>query len=420
MAESSRSLICSNGHTWAGLAGLERSCPECGADGRPVDDCDPDVPAVSESAPKHGLWSLMQRSERAALADSRSDLTEAEPPLSSASAETPSDPALSSPAETVSVDSSRKEPHRLRRDSEFQRRLWYRRCVLAISLAALSLPLSLLTLRENVWLGGPAAVAGLLALLLASITQSDLRRLKIGGIWRWLPAVAMVAGVTGIFAGPLWLNPIGERQRLQAVRDGTRQRLKTIGEALNAFHDRHGHFPAGSKTVIARSGSETPLHSWMTALLPFVGEEALAVRIDPNKAWDDPVHEAVMTQPVQAFQIPGLAHEPSLRGFASTRFSGVGGPEALFNRNVEVQREQIRDGLSQTLAAGEISRLLPAWGEPDNWRQIGIGLNQEASGFGNSAGTGAHFLMMDGSVRFFSNRTTPEVLRRMSTLSGDD
>lgn len=378
-----------------------------------------------ESAPKHGLWSLMQRSVPSAETSPSRDGTETDQPRSSASGESASIESASASAASpharpVSGPGGREEQRRSRNDPELQRRGWYRRCVLAIGLAVLSLPLSLLTLRENVWLGGPAAVTGLLALLLACLIQSDVRRLKIAGIWRWLPAMAMVTGVTGVFAGPLWLNPLGERQRQQAVRDGTRQRMTAIGDALSAFHDRHGHFPAGSKTVITRSGAETPLHGWMTALLPFVGEEALAARIDPDKAWDDPAQEAVMRQPVPAFQIPGLVHEPSPRGFASTRFSGVGGAESLFNRNVEVEREQIRDGLSQTLAAGEIARLLPAWGEPDNWRQIGIGLNQESSGFGNESGTGAHFLLLDGSVRFFSNRTAPDVLRRMSTLSGSD
>lgn len=418
MAESSRSLICSNGHTWAESAGQDRSCPTCGADGLPMRDRNSEL--SGESSPKHGLWSLMQRSESSTQTDPPRDLTETDQPQSSVSVEPPSASLASPQAEHVPVHSARKEKRRSRHDPERQRRSWYRRCILSLGLAVLSLPLSLLTLRENVWLGGPAAVAGLLALLLACITQSDVMRLKITGIWQWLPMMAMATGVTGVFAGPLWLNPLGERQRQQAVRDGTRQRMTVIGDALNAFHDRHGHFPAGSRTVITRTGSETPLHGWMTALLPFVGEEALANRIDPDKAWDDPAHEAVMTQPVPAFQIPGLVHEPSPRGFASTRFSGVGGAESLFNRNVEVEREQIRDGLSQTLAAGEIARLLPAWGEPDNWRQIGIGLNQESSGFGNEAGTGAHFLMLDGSVRFFSNRTAPDVLRRMSTLSGSD
>ena len=43
-----------------------------------------------------------------------------------------------------------------------------------------------------------------------------------------------------------------------------------------------------------------------------------------------------------------------------------------------------------------------------------------AGGFGNAGGTGAHFLMADGSVKFFPNSTSRDVLIRLSTRNGDD
>ena len=43
-----------------------------------------------------------------------------------------------------------------------------------------------------------------------------------------------------------------------------------------------------------------------------------------------------------------------------------------------------------------------------------------ARAFGNADGTGALFLMADGSVRFFSNKTSRKILEKLSTRDGAD
>ena len=92
----------------------------------------------------------------------------------------------------------------------------------------------------------------------------------------------------------------------------------------------------------------------------------------------------------------------------------------VFDINSETTREDVIDGLSQTLMAGEISHQYPAWGEPHNWRQIGKGLNRDPEGFGNARHNGAMFLLTDGSVRFISNKVDLRVLEAMSTRDGED
>ena len=69
---------------------------------------------------------------------------------------------------------------------------------------------------------------------------------------------------------------------------------------------------------------------------------------------------------------------------------------------------------------GEIPAGYRPWGEPGSWRLIGQGLNTDASGFGNPHPTGALFLRADGSVQFYSNRVSADLLKGLSTRDGDD
>ena len=92
----------------------------------------------------------------------------------------------------------------------------------------------------------------------------------------------------------------------------------------------------------------------------------------------------------------------------------------IFDRNSNVKRRDVEDGLANTLVAGEIAYDFPAWGTPGVYRAIGKGLNKDRSGFGSSDRSGAMFLKADGSVQFFSNAVDLDVLRKLSTRNGGE
>ena len=98
------------------------------------------------------------------------------------------------------------------------------------------------------------------------------------------------------------------------------------------------------------------------------------------------------------------------------RYANLG----IFERSSNVSRDDVTDGLSQTLVAGEIPEGFRPWGEPGNWRAIGERLCQVSEGFGNTEGTGALFLRADGSVQFYSKSVSADVLKRLGTRDGDD
>lgn len=48
-------------------------------------------------------------------------------------------------------------------------------------------------------------------------------------------------------------------------------------------------------------------------------------------------------------------------------------------------------------------------GYPFGWRDVALGLHQSSQGFGNPVREGTHTVLVDGSVRYFSKETDPQV-----------
>jgi hypothetical protein len=304
-----------------------------------------------------------------------------------------------------------------------------RKGVAALAAGIAAMLLAGLTILPWFWVKFPSTVTGVTALVFGYQALGERRRARE----RKPPFMAlggMLLGLAGMFAGPAMLNDLGRDMRERASADAVQANLVDIGQALNRYHAEHGRYPAGGEWDDDGTGFETGLYGWMTALLPYLYQSELVSAIDRTKPWNDPVNFPAMSQPVPVFLVPDVEHVPNGQGYATTHYSGVGGEIltdegrvslGVFGRDSHVTRFDITDGLSQTMIAGEINRAFPAWGNPGNWRQTGRGLNQEVAGFGNADGTGAHFLMADGSVRFFPNRTSPQVLDRLSTRdAGDD
>jgi hypothetical protein len=291
---------------------------------------------------------------------------------------------------------------------------------LAAALSALCLlPVAAIWLLPTV-VGGAALLYGCLAVG-GGRRNSDQRAISA--------SVGMLLGLVGIFAGPLWLNEAGDRWRHEQTSRAVTNNLQNIGAALSAFHDEQGRFPPGGTFRDSADGLPVGMHGWMTDLLPHHGHEELASQIDRRRPWSDPANGPALKTRVDAYLTPGTPYELTSTGHAPTHFAGVGGRVetdfgtgdlGIFGRNSQVARDDVIDGLSQTMVAGEIAQSIPAWGEPDNWRSIGAGLNKSPQGFGNTDDTGAHFLMADGSVRFLSNRTSLRTLQQLGTRNGSE
>ncbi len=299
----------------------------------------------------------------------------------------------------------------------------------AARLGALSLPLALLGLFDRFGSSIPAAAIGFLAILFGfrALNSVSGARGMAGGTG--LPWFGIASGIVGALAGP-FLAQLGRHASIESKRRVTLTNLTQIGVGLNRFHDARGAFPPGGVFKPGPDKKDRPLHGWLTLLLPYLGEERLFRQINLDQPYDDPANLPAMAQDVAVFFASGADRAKIDGRFGAAHFAGVGGEvidedggysqAGLFGVNSEVTRDAVTDGLSQTLAAGEIAVDFPAWGEPENWRLVGRGLNRNPAGFGNADRTGACFLMADGSVKFFSNAVDPKVLAALSTRDGGE
>lgn len=305
---------------------------------------------------------------------------------------------------------------------------WCVRALVALAFSIAAVMLAGLSLWPGWLVRLPSMIAGVIAVLLGYTATGDVRqsrgRLKGSAV----ASSGVVLGTVGMFLAPLVFARLGDQRRENAGREEIEHRLRQIAAALDQHHAQHGHYPPAVVFGRAAGGEQQPLHGWMTPLLPYLGHETIERRINRQQRFDAPANIVAMQQIIPKFLIPGRKPERSPRGFGLTHFSGVGGEAVrepaglvrlgIFSEGVPVRREQVTDGLGQTLIIGEIPDTFPAWGEPGNVRMVGAGLNKQFHGFGNPAGTGAMFLHGDGSVRFYSNKTDRRVLEQLETRDG--
>ena len=302
--------------------------------------------------------------------------------------------------------------------------------LMATVAGGLAVPLSILAAQESWMWRLPASAVGFFGLAAGLAGWNEVARPRSRRSGKGMAIIGIACGVVGMFLGPLIVAPLGTRYRETTGDRMTSRHLSETGQALDQAYEKRGHYPEGALIGPDAEGRDRSLHGWMTSLLPYLGEGELFASIDLTKPYNAVKNQPAMKQRVAAFEAAGGDVTPVESGFAAAHFAGVGGTIdaagqgvvhlGVFDRGSAVHREQIVDGLSNTLIVGEIAHRYPAWGDPENWRMVGSGLNKQPHGFGNAAGTGATFLKADGSVRFFSNRVSSDVLQRLSTRDGND
>jgi hypothetical protein len=182
--------------------------------------------------------------------------------------------------------------------------------------------------------------------------------------------------------------------------------LKQIGLALHNYHDVSRMFPAGA---VVRDSDQVTTGSWSICILPFV-DQPLYQRYDHNKAWNGPENQPVISTSLPVFLFPG----------GSGAVSNYAGNSHLFTTNQNFTLSQISDGASNTLLIGEVSAGLKSWADPSNVRDLSRGLGATADQFGGTFSGGCQILLVDGQVKFLSDKTDPTVLKAIATPAGGE
>lgn len=279
----------------------------------------------------------------------------------------------------------------------------------------------------------------------------------------------VVIAIIGLLAG-LTLAAV-QQVRQAAARADCQNRLRQLPLAAHQYHDAHRHLPPGFRS----DGPDPRYMSWLTRLLPHLEHQPLydrAVRdyARQPKFWLPPEGHANLSTPVAAFTCPagdrasGRAYYPTLQPepfpVAFTWYLGVSGTnsvgkDGVLFENSAVRFADVRDGLSNTLLAGERP---PSPDDRLGWWYAGVGLRESGRGGDSFLGVreprdavilpmcpdglptfrpgrlddlcdvvhfwsrhpgGAHFAFCDGSVRFL-RYSADSVLPALATRGGGE
>lgn len=220
---------------------------------------------------------------------------------------------------------------------------------------------------------------------------------------RWLE-LGVVAGIFLLLLG--LLLPAVHRAREEARKSSSKNNLKQIGLALHNYHETHRCFPPGG--IIREDG--LAMHGWMIMIIPFLDASPLYNMIDFNEPWDRPHNWTVYEFPIPSYQIFGVDTHFTSTGYGLTHY--LGNPNQL-HRNSHVTFDQMENGIENTWLIGEVAGNYQPWGYPFNWRPLGTRLCNGPDSFGHFPWDGGHLLLADVSVTFFSNETSPEILKQL-------
>jgi hypothetical protein len=193
------------------------------------------------------------------------------------------------------------------------------------------------------------------------------------------------------------------------------QHLKKFGKAFIDYHETHGKLPA---PAIASAKGE-PLLSWRVEVLPYLGYQSLFDRFHRNEPWNSGHNRALLAEMPREFACPAGPRRESGR----TGFQIIVGPESdetsvntAFERTRGYDLRSFTDGTSNTIVALETRAMVP-WTKPDDlaWSPSGAvpAINSHHKG-------GAHALLGDGTVRFFTRKIDMRTLISLLTINGGE
>jgi len=264
------------------------------------------------------------------------------------------------------------------------------------------------------------------------------------------------------------LLPAVQQAREAARRTQCRNNLHQLGLALHNYHDAHRYFPPAGinqgSLVCNSYGGGHPGFSWAAMILPMIDEQSLYNAMNFSRdAWADANTTVIQAKLGQYWcpsdikqRLQGCASgaAPACAGTARLTSYVVNGgarnagplwsmpagcnyiPGGPFYLNSAIGSQDIRDGMSNTFAAGESSSskgLRDTWssGVPAMWaitRDIynypggdtNVPMNGPNKGFSSMHEGGSFFVFLDGQVRFLSENIDTGTYRALSTIANNE
>jgi hypothetical protein len=239
------------------------------------------------------------------------------------------------------------------------------------------------------------------ALYLANRGWFDIRGSAAGLLGHsWVVLGVTAAGCAIVLSA---LVPVTEAIGEQSRDERITANLARIGRALHDYNDRYGHLPPPA--ICDDDG--TPLSSWRVALLPFLGEEDLYQEFHLDEPWHSPHNAALLARMPPVYAAPGAETD----GPGSTFYQLFVGEVTVFDTKPAPRiPTSFLNGTSNTVLAVEAGQAVP-WTKPadlafdpgDRLPELGTPTKGGIL-FPPHPTVGAHILLADGSVHFFTPR----------------
>ncbi len=245
--------------------------------------------------------------------------------------------------------------------------------------------------------------------------------------------------------------PAVQKVRESAIRLQCLANLKQIGVALHNYHDHEKKFPPGYSSKVDANGADAgPGWGWLAYSLAFLEQKSLVDRITFAEHVTDGSHDGVRTVAIPLLICP--ADDASLRftfqgtniSFARANYLGnfgtlkieddPGAGNGVFYRNSATRLQDILDGTSTTLLAGERDGHLfpPTWagsvpGEPKGPALVlgaalhapnGTPVHEED--FGSRHVRVTQLVFCDGSCRPVTSEISLNVWQALATRKGQE
>ncbi|HTU23188.1 MAG TPA: DUF1559 domain-containing protein [Gemmataceae bacterium] len=235
------------------------------------------------------------------------------------------------------------------------------------------------------------------------------------------------------------------RIRDAAARSQCRNNLKQVGLALQNRYASCGTFP--SATIPNEDLPCGKRLSWLVEILPYL--EQIGCTIDRKKGWQDEaniipkfygIEDPLPPRPLELklFRCPADPTVSPVDRASLTNYVGISGVGAdaaelpleypgvgFFGCERKIKREDIKDGLANTLAVMETNSNIGPWTaggfatvrplDPATIPYLGAGRP-----FGSGHRDGTQALFADGSVHSLTHSTDSEVLGAFATIAGGE
>ncbi|MBS0205732.1 MAG: DUF1559 domain-containing protein [Planctomycetes bacterium] len=242
----------------------------------------------------------------------------------------------------------------------------------------------------------------------------DVRRSTGSSVWLIVVIVAGVGGLAmlGIIAVLIaLLLPAVQQAREAARRTQCKNNLKQIGLAMHNYESTYRLFPAAH----LNDDEGQPRISWRVSILPFLDEAPRFNRYNSDEPWDGPQNAQLLNPLPQTYACPSNP-APAV----NSCYAAMTGSDSIMGSGECVSISDVKDGLSSTLMIVEACKLNIVWMQPKDIDAATFTRVGDPNGISSFHVGGVNILMADGSVRFMSAATAPQVVQGMISHSGGE